>query len=294
MTKTENNRIEIPDTASQPVPAENGNKINLEYCLMWRKRDKNSYLRFHCEVINDLKKLENVSQKEIIISGLKQKEFEYFCDNYADKFQIIQILHCNLINDFSPLENLKNLQFLVIDWNNRATKLWNMSNNISLKGLLFEDMTKISSLNGIETAPALSEFFITQDVDRKLYVDTLEPLSQCKYLRKITIRIEGIKDKTVLPIIKMQSLKEADFQAGLFEAEQFAMLVAKLKNVKITPSVPYIIMDKDSMPGSNNVLLIGKYKRSWVSENSPKLKQYEAEWNNFLKKYENPAASLQP
>ncbi|GHT22400.1 hypothetical protein FACS189430_04120 [Bacteroidia bacterium] len=257
--------------------------MNYEYCVTWRKRDKNTYCRFHCDEINDLKKLDNICQDEIIISGLKQKEFELFCDNYADKFKIVQILHCNLIKDFSPFEKLQNVQFLLIDWNNKADKLWNMTKNISLKGLYLDDMIKITSLGGIETAPSLIGFSIEEDVNSKLYLDTLEPLALCHSLKNIQIRISGIKNGSALPITKMKSLEEAGFSCSLFETEQFAMLVSKLKNVKISPNVPYIIFNNND---KNNVLVVGKKRINWFPENSPKLKQYEAEWNDFLKKYE--------
>jgi hypothetical protein len=258
---------------------------NLEYCIIWQKRDKNSYLRFHCENINDLKKLETVNQTEIIISGLKQKEFECFCDNYADKFQIIQLTHCNLINDFSPLEKLRNLQFLVVFYNNKATKLWNMTNNISLKGLCLDEVMKIKTLDGIEFAPALEELTIQEYIESRLFLDTLETLSKCDFIKNLKITISGIKDDSALPISKMKSIKEIHLRTNLFTTEQYAILVAKLKNVKITPNVPYFIYNKEDYWDKNNVLVVGKNKRN-ITENNPKLKQYETEWNDFLKKHE--------
>jgi len=258
--------------------------MNLNYCITWRKREKETYLRFHCDNINDLKKLDAVTETEIIISGLKQKEFEVFCNEYADKFQIVQLEHCNLINDFSQLEKLQNLQFLIIDWNNKATKLWNMANNLLLKGLLLDDMMKIKHIDGIELAPALEELIIQEGVDVKLYLDTLEPLSKCDFIKKLGIHISGITDNSALPIIKMKSLEELALSAVLFETEQYAMLAARLKNVKISPNAPYIVYDKIDNSRKNNVLVIGKNKR-WTSENSPKLKQYETEWNEYIQKY---------
>ena len=259
-------------------------KKNLEYCLIWQKRDKNSYLRFHCKNINDFKKIETVNQAEIIISGLKQKEFECFCDSYADKFQIIQLTHCNSINDFSPFGKLQNLQFLTIFWNSKATKLWNMSNNISLKGLCLDEIMKIKTLDGIEFAPALEELTIQEYIETRLFLDTLETLSKCDFIKKLRITISGIKDDSALPISKMKSIKEIHLRTNLFTTEQYALLVAKLKNVKITPNVPYYIYKEEDY-GKNNVFVVGKNKRD-ISDSSPKLKQYETEWNDFLKKHE--------
>jgi len=259
------------------------NEINLNYCIGWQKRDKNSYLRFHCEHIDDLKKLENLNQSEIIISGLKQKEFEFFCENYADKYKIIQLTHCNLISDFSPFEKLRNVQFLIIFWNTKATKLWNMSNNVSLKGLCLDEVVKIKTLNGIEFAPALKELTVQEYIESRLFLDNLEILSHCSFIEKLKITITGIKDDSALPIAKMKSIKEIHLRTNLFETEEYAMLVAKLKDVKITPNVPYYIYKEENF-GKNNVLVVGKRKKN-ISENSPKLSQYETEWNDFLRKH---------
>ena len=107
------------------------------------------------------------------------------------------------------------------------------------------------------------------------------PLVKCKNLEKLDIRISGILDENASPIVKMKSLKEANFRSTLFETEQFAMLVAKLKNVKLSPNMPYYTTDLDV---KNNTFVVGK-KKPWLNNTSDKLKEYEIGWNKYLKKY---------
>jgi hypothetical protein len=120
-------------------------------------------------------------------------------------------------------------------------------------------------------------------VDVKIYLDTLEPLASCEKIERLEIRIEGLRDESAMPITKMKSLKKAGFRTSLFETEQFAMLAARLENVKLQIDRPYFVFPRSS-GGERNVLVVGK-KKPWLSEESPKLKQYENEWNALVEKY---------
>jgi len=256
--------------------------IDLKYCITWGKRDKKTYIRFHVNNQDDFEKLNDINVKEIIISGLNQKYFEYFCKNIAQKFEIIQFRKCNLIKDFTSFELLNKTHFIIIDWNNKATKLWNMSNNVQLKGLYFNDLMKVTALDGIEYAPSLTELHIGEGPDVRLFLETLTPLMDCNNLEKINITISGILDGSAVPILKMKSLKEANFKTDLLETEQFAMLAAKLHNVDLSPNKPYKICGH--LAFERNVMVVGK-KKPWLKINSKKLKQYENEWNEYIEKY---------
>jgi hypothetical protein len=250
---------------------------DLEYCI----RNKKTHLRFHVNNQDDFEKLNDINVKEIIISGLNQKFFDYFCKNFAQKFEIIQFWKCNLIKDFTSFELLNKTHFIIIDWNNKATKLWNMSNNVQLKGLYFNNLMKVTALDGIEYAPSLTELHIEQGPDVKLFLETLTPLMDCNNLKKINIYISGILDGSAVPILKMKSLKEANFMNDLFETEQFAMMAAKLHDV-VRPNKPYKICDH--LDFESKVMVVGK-KKPWLKINSKKLKQYEDEWNEYIEKY---------
>jgi hypothetical protein len=259
--------------------------IDLDYCRKWRLRDKETYRRVHINETDDFSQL-TPEYPEIVISGLNQERFEHFCTRHADRFEIIHIEACPLIRDLSPLQNLRNVRWLLIDWNQKATALWDMSKNIALRGLLLRDMNKISSLDGVEKAPALAQLSIGESEDVKIYLDTLAPLASCEKIERLEIGIEGVRDESAMPITKMKSLKEARFGLALFETEQFAMLAARLENVKLQIDKPYFVFPRSSEGNAleRNVRVVGK-KKPWLSEESPKLKQYENEWNALVEKY---------
>jgi hypothetical protein len=259
--------------------------VDLEYCKKWRLKYKDTYQRVHINTADDFSLL-TAKCSEIIISGLNQAYFERFCAYHADNFEIIHIQAYPLIRDLSPFQNLRNVQWLEINWNQKANALWDMSGNIALRGLLLCDMNKIPSLDGLEKAPQLTGFSIEQSVDVKIYLDTLEPLALCEKIERLEIRIEGIRDESALPIIKMKSLKEMVSSLSLFETEQFAMLAARLKNVKLEIDRPYFVFPQspEGNAAQRNVRVVGK-KKPWLAEESPKLKQYENEWNALVAKY---------
>jgi hypothetical protein len=254
--------------------------IDLEYCETWRRRGKDTYDRLHIGSMDDFASLAP-SGNEAVVSGLNQERFAHFCAHFANAYKIVQLVHCNLIRDFTPLTQLDRVQYIIIDWVQKADRLWDMSGNASLLGLCLEDINRLASLDGIASAPKLRELSVLQDVDAKLYLDTLEPLSECPCLEKISIRIEGIRDGSAWPITRMKALKKAGFSAGLLETEQFAMLAARLKEVELQFREPYIVFDNND---KKNVLVVGKGK-PWLTRNSPKLKLYEDEWNAFIEKY---------
>jgi hypothetical protein len=245
-----------------------------------RLRGKDTYDRLHIGSMDDFATL-SPGGNEAVVSGLNQERFAYFCAHFANAYKIVQFLHCNLIRDFMPLAQLGRVQYITINWVQKAASLWDMSANASLLGLCLEDINKLTSLDGIESAPKLRELSVLQNVDAKLYLDTLEPLSECPCLEKISIRIEGIRDGSAWPITRMKALKKAGFSATLLETEQFAMLAARLKDVELQFREPYIIFDNKDR---KNVLVVGKGK-PWLTQGSPKLKLYEAEWNAFIEKY---------
>jgi hypothetical protein len=263
-------------------------KIDIDYCRKWRKRDPSTYVKLHAG--NDFKSaIDSLSQwdfPEVILSGLNQAGFEYFCDTKAGKFEIICLNHCNKVSDFSPLKNLQRLKFLIIDWNNAANSLWDMQNNSSLVGLCMEDTKKITNLDEISKAPILRELYLAAGSmpESKWELESLSFLAAAQFLEKVYIGITRLKDDSALPLTKMQNLKELRLRTDLFETEQYAMLTAKLKNVIFSPNQPYFAYPKTS-PREKNVLVVGRNKPP-TTETSPRLAQYKAEWEAYIAHYE--------
>lgn len=248
-----------------------------------RLRVKNSYLRFH--VTSDYKKelaeLDKTIYREIDISGLHQESFEYFILNYAEKFTIIRLVHCNLIRDFTCLETLEDVTFITIDWNNKATKLWNMSRNFKLKSLYFLDVKKITDFTEVTTAPKLVEIAISESTNSKLgknhcEIETLQPFQDSKNLKRIFLTVEKIKHDGITPLLEMNSLDNLHLSSHLFTLEEFAYLNAKLENTVVIPNKPYYIYQDDDW-----VLVVGRRRN--LKKSSKKLEQLQLEWDHIIK-----------
>lgn len=113
----------------------------------------------------------------IIISGLEQKTFEYFINEYGRQFQAISFWKNKGVEDLSLLSELEHIEFITYFFNQKATKLWDMSNNKELKGLEIDDFSKLHSIDEIEYAPNLEVFNIGNAVWSKMQIDSLKPVA---------------------------------------------------------------------------------------------------------------------
>ncbi|XCP86346.1 hypothetical protein ABXS75_05970 [Roseburia hominis] len=94
--------------------------------------------------------------KSIVISGLKQDTFDYFVKTYGKQFQAITFWENKSVSDLSALSELYEIEYISYFYNQKASELWNMSNNKRLVGLSLTDFRKIHSLVGIEKARNLT------------------------------------------------------------------------------------------------------------------------------------------
>ena len=98
--------------------------------------------------------------KSIIISGLKQDTFEYFVNTYGKQFKAITFWKNKGVSDLSVLSLLIDIEYISYFYNQKASKLWDMTNNEKLKGLSLTDFSKLHSLDGIEKCSNLEYFDI--------------------------------------------------------------------------------------------------------------------------------------
>jgi hypothetical protein len=167
----------------------------------------------------------------------------------------------------------------MIEWNSRATKLWDMSKNIALDGLYLWDTKKITNLTDIITAPNLKEFAINESVDSRLgsskwSITSLSPIQDASCLERLYLVVSKVEDGDISPLLKMGRLKKLHIITDLFSLEDFALLNARLKNTVITPDKPFYTYEDDAY-----ALVVGKGRR--VKKDSPKLAEIQNTWDNI-------------
>lgn len=126
--------------------------------------------------------------KHIQVSCLTQEEFDLFVKGYADNYESIYFFQNSKVKDLSALSCLQNVRYLLF-YNFRAAKhLWDMSHNVSLKGLFIsESKNLVYDISPILNAPALEELLLFSSIHRKHTVQTLSPIKESKTLKRVML-----------------------------------------------------------------------------------------------------------
>ncbi len=239
---------------------------------------------------SDIDALKNYPDIDTItISGLNQETFEYFILNYGKQLRAIRFFKNKQIEDFSLLGTLPQLEYLYFFANQKATKLWNMSNNTSLTGLGIEDFTKLNSIVGIETAPNLKHFEIGNAIWDTTEIESFMPLANTK-IEYLSFTGKKIVDNDFSFLSSMSELKVFDFALNLLTTEQVAWIVANFPHLKgfalkARHDCELYKSNEDLrlVPGT---IIVGKRKPSLkIKGNEERIKNYELKFESLVEKY---------
>ena len=200
------------------------------------------------------------------VSGLDQATFETLVHRHGQQFTAIQLWKCPRIEDFSALEDLPNLALVSIYWNQRASRLWNLSKTPKLRGLEFEDFTRLRDLEDLRNAVAVEELSFGDKVWVKASMASLEPLTAVETVRRVSFALRKIDDGRIQPLGQLAALERLDCPSNLFTTEQLAWLRAHLPDtVEGRVLAPIQQFDKPlPSPNANgpgrDVLVMGKRK----------------------------------
>lgn len=176
--------------------------------------------------------------RSIVISGLKQDTFEHFIHNYGKQFEAISFWKNKLVSDLSPLESLDRVKYINYFFNQRATSLWDMKGNISLKGLCISDFSRLHNINDIETAPGLEFFSIGDAVWSCTEIESLKPVT-----RSAVTHLEcyaGVLDGDY-KCLANGNILELDMNPTKFTVEELAELLSLFPtSLKGTITKPYV------------------------------------------------------
>lgn len=194
------------------------------------------------------------------ISGLDQATFERLVAGYGAQFLSIELSKCPRIADLSPLEDLPDLRLVQIFWNQRATRLWDLSRNPGLTGLSFEDFSRLHDLNDVHQAASLEELVFGNKMWVRSEFASLEPLAALGRLRSLEFNAKRIEDGRVEPLGELTQLERLIFPFNQFTTRQVAWLRARIPASLESQSLDPMVTVKRSSAGDKDVLLIGKRK----------------------------------
>lgn len=223
--------------------------------------------------------------KSIIISGLKQDTFEYFINTYGKQFHAITFWKNKTVSDLSALSLLSDIEYVSYFFNQKASELWDMTNNKKLVGLSISDFSKIHSLKGIEKACNLTSFYVYDRVDAKMEIESFKPIVNA-----------GIKHfawggKKVLDnnyeCLANSKIEELDISPRQFTMLELAQLLSLFpESLKGSITKPYTrggIKDKD---GYTEYFFLCKGKKTCVKgKDDKRFASYLNEFESLLKKY---------
>jgi hypothetical protein len=234
------------------------------------------------------------------VSGLDQSTFEAFVARYGRQFTALHFLGCPLIHDFSPLEGLPDLILVSINWNQRTTRLWDLSKTPNLNGLGFESFTRLRDLGDLTNAVAIEEVIFGDQLWGKSTVASLEPIAKVTTLRRLGFVVGKVEDGRIQPLADLPLLERFDCSSNLFTTEQLAWLRAHLPDsVEGRVLAPFEKFDQP-LPNPNghgpdrDVLVMGKRKPFLNSHaDAARLQRYVDEYWKLVERFRNDP-SLEP
>jgi len=242
------------------------------------------------EEIDRLSEYEN--KEAITISGLTQETFEYFIKKYGKELRAVRFFKNKMVEDWSLFETLPDIEYIYWFHNQRITALWDMSNNIALKGLCISDFTRLKRLDGIEKATGLEWFSMRDAVWDKAEIESFKCFegSSIKYLH---FGAKKILDGDISFVMNMPHLQRFDCVPALFETEKIAWVMANCPEIKgwaFEMFIEDMIYDKEA--GKYNIpafRLTGKGKRCFPATDENRKRKLETGFLRLMEAYRGKA-----
>lgn len=232
---------------------------------------------------------EHPDEDTVTVSGLHQDTFEYFIMTYGKQLRAIRFFKNKCVEDWSLLGTLPQLEYVYYFFNQRIKSLWDMSGNTSLVGLCIKDFSRITSIEGIQTAPNLSEFIIGNAIWPTMVLDSLTPLAGTN-VEKLQFFGKDINNHDLSFLSEMKRLKCFDFPSNLFTTEQVAWIAANLPQIEghsVKAKIDCALYDSSDkcVPGA---IIVGKRKPSLVVRgNEKRIGRYVSKYAELKEKYRN-------
>lgn len=227
--------------------------------------------------------------RSVKICDLSQDTFEYFVQTYGRQLKYIEFFNCKTVEDWSLLASLPELECLYFCWNQRISRMWDMSENHALKAVSLDNFTQLHDLSGVEKAPALEWFDIGDQMWPGTTITTLSVFKNTK-VKRLSFSGKKIDDMDLSFIPHMPCLEIFDFPTNLFSTEQVAWLLANrpgLEGFAMKPFLEHMAYNSETnrtdIPA---VIIVGKRKPSLhIEGNEAKIQKYVDAFEASVKKY---------
>ncbi len=232
----------------------------------------------------------------LTVSGVEQKTLELLCSRLGSRLTALHFWKCPRIVDLTPLEAMPQLTHVAFYWNQKTTRLWNLARTPVLRGLHFDDFTKLRDLSDLAGGKALEDLAFGNAIWNKFEVDTLAPLAELPRLRTLAFNAKAIGDGRIQPLAALTGLASLDFPSGMFETVQLAWLRAHLPaSVAADVLQPFRRLQQPLQRKGRqlDVLVSGKHKPFLSSQaDDVRLRRHVAEFEALVRRFEREPALM--
>ena len=227
------------------------------------------------------------------VEGLDQDSFEMLVDRYGERFSALGLWKCPRIEDLTPLETMTKLTHVVVFWNQRATRLWNLTATPALTGLHLTDFKRLRSLDDLADGRGLEELEIgDMPGSSGFVVESLEPLANLTELRFLSLVVR-VADGRVQPLGALQRLKLLRSPINRWTTDQCAWLRAHLP-ADCEGRVLQAIEQRENPSGDRGVRIVGKRKPSLsATDDAHRIARYVAQYDELVTRFRSDP-SLDP
>jgi hypothetical protein len=225
----------------------------------------------------------------LTVSGLDQKGLEHLARRFGKQLIAVHFWKCPRIEDLSPLEDMRELTHAAFYWNQRARCLWDLSKTPKLRGLQFDDFTRLPGLLDLERGRTLTELAFGNRVWTRFVVPTLEPLAALSKLKSLRFNLRRVDDRRIEPLAGLKQLTDLEFSSGLFTTGQLAWLRARLPDCQDSSVLqPFRVLAHPLTVGAKHldVIVMGKGKPFLSTrDDAARLQRYVAAFDELVARY---------
>ena len=176
----------------------------------------------------NLNRLKELSIENLWLIGTNDKELRKILPlvdlKYLNLYQV-------LAKDLTILETLDKIETIILNWNTKATSLWDISKNKALKTLEITDFSKLEEVDQLSLAKQIDSLTLGGGHDKPLKIKSVKPLSGLKNLKYLGLTNLKIEDDTLHPLDQLKNLELLEI-SNQFETKEYAWLATRLPITK--------------------------------------------------------------
>lgn len=228
----------------------------------------------------NIERLKDLQIENLWLIGANDKELKKILPLVNPKYlNLYQVL----AKDLTILEILTQAETIELNWNTKATQLWDISKNQSLNTLELIDFSKLEDIDQLTLAQQIRSLVLGGGHNKALRIKTLEPLSLLKNLNYLGLTNLKVEDESLKPLAELKNLKELEI-SNQFETKEYAWLATRLKNTKcrlFQATNPCNIVGIDNKTVSDT-MVTGKRKPFLLSTKDQKrIEKYQAQFEQL-------------